>query len=66
MLVAEMNQVGIFNMRKSLIMGTREDVIKRRAKQATTQSVPATGYSRIYNSKPKQYIVTFNHPILGN
>ena len=49
-------------MRKSLVMGTREDVIKRRAKQAATQSVPATGHSRTYDIKPKQYIVTFNHP----
>ncbi|QHJ80285.1 MAG: hypothetical protein [Caudoviricetes sp.] len=53
-------------MRKSLIMGTREDVIKRRAKQATAQSMPVTGSSRTYDIKPKQYIVTFNHPILGN
>ncbi|UEN68812.1 gp16 [Shigella virus Moo19] len=51
-------------MRKSILMGTREDVIKRRAKQVTAQSVPVTGYSRTYNSKPKQYIVTFNHPCI--
>lgn len=64
MLVAEMNQVEIFNMRKSILMGNKEDVIKRRAKQATTQSVPVAGHSRTYDIKPKQYIVTFNHPCI--
>lgn len=53
-------------MRKSLIMGTREDVIKRRAKQATAQSVPAGNSGRAYSIKPKQYIVTFNHPVINN
>lgn len=48
-------------MRKSLLLGNKEDVIKRRAKQATTQSVPVAGHSRTYDIKPKQYIVTFNH-----
>lgn len=53
-------------MRKSILMGTREDVIKHRAKQAATQSVPAGNSSRTYSIKPKQYIVTFNHPVLNN
>lgn len=53
-------------MRKSLIMGTREDVIKRRAKQATAQSVPTGNSGRAYSIKPKQYIVTFNHPVINN
>lgn len=49
-------------MRKSLIMGTKEDVAKRRAKQADTQSVPTYNGGRAYSVRPKQYIVTFNHP----
>lgn len=53
-------------MRKSILMGTREDVIKHRAKQANTQSMPVTGSSRTYSIKPKQYIVTFNHPCINN
>lgn len=51
-------------MRKSILMGTKEDVIKRRAKQATAQSVPAGNSGRAYSIKPKQYIVTFNHPCI--
>lgn len=43
-------------------MGTREDVIKRRAKQAAAQSMPTAGYNRTCDGRPKQYIVTFNHP----
>lgn len=53
-------------MRKSLIMGTKSDVIKRRAKQAAAQSMPTGNSSRTYSVKPKQYIVTFNHPCLMN
>lgn len=45
-------------------MGTREDVIKRRAKQATFESVRSTDDNR--TSVPIRRIVTFNHPILGN
>ena len=51
-------------MRKSLIMGTKSDVIKRRAKQATAQSVRSADDNR--TSVPVRRIVTFNHPILGN
>lgn len=51
-------------MRKSLIMGTREDVIKRRAKQATTEPVSTINSNGA--SAPVRRIVTFNHPILGN
>lgn len=51
-------------MRKSLIMGTREDVIKRRAKQAAIESVRSADDNR--TSVPVRRIVTFNHPILGN
>ena len=64
MLVAEMNQVEMFNMRKSLLLGNKEDVIKRRAKQATAQSVRSADDNR--TSVPVRRIVTFNHPILGN
>lgn len=53
-------------MRKSILMGTKEDAIKRRAKQATAQSVPAGNSGRAYSAKPKQYIVTFNHPVINN
>ena len=62
MLVAEMNQVGIFNMRKSLIMGTKSDVIKRRAKQAAIESVRSADDNR--TSVPVRRIVTFNHPCI--
>lgn len=47
-------------MRKSLIMGTKEDVIKRRA----TQSVRTSNDNG--TSVPVRRIVTFNHPILMN
>lgn len=53
-------------MRKSLIMGTKEDVIKRRAKQANTVAVLNTGSAVSSASNSKRTIVTFNHPILGN
>ena len=54
-------------MRKSLIMGTKEDVIKRRAKQDTNVSVshcPSNGAypSVVIPMKPARRIVTFNHP----
>ena len=62
MLVAEMNQEEIFNMRKSLIMGTKSDVIKRRAKQAAAQSVRSADDNR--TSVPVRRIVTFNHPCI--
>lgn len=51
-------------MRKSILMGTREDVIKRRAKQAAIESVRSADDNR--TSVPVRRIVTFNHPILGN
>lgn len=53
-------------MRKSLIMGTKEDVIKRRAKQANTVAVHNTGNNESSVSNSKRTIVTFNHPILEN
>lgn len=62
MLVAEMNQVEIFNMRKSILMGTREDVIKRRAKQAAIESVRSADDNR--TSVPVRRIITFNHPCI--
>lgn len=49
-------------MRKSILMGTREDIIKRRAKQTVNEPVPFTGHSYTYRAEPKRYIVTFNHP----
>ena len=52
-------------MRKSLIMGTKEDVIKRRAKQANTVAVHNTGNTVSPASNSKRAIVTFNHPCLG-
>lgn len=51
-------------MRKSILMGTREDVIKRRAKQAAAESVRSADDNRTF--MPVRRIVTFNHPILGN
>ena len=51
-------------MRKSLIMGTKEDVLKRRAKQAAAQSMHNSNSDR--TSTTVRRIVTFNHPILGN
>lgn len=47
-------------MRKSLIMGTKEDVAKHRAKQAAAQSVHSSSNNR--TSVPVRRIVTFNHP----
>lgn len=60
-------------MRKSLILGTKEDVIKRRAKQG----IPARLKPVMTNEQLQEFIdaglkqskariVTFNHPILGN
>lgn len=74
MLVAEMNQVGIFNMRKSLIMGTREDVSRMRSRNEASQRglhIPehCYGVNNYYVPSTQEYkrrIVTFNHPILGN
>lgn len=53
-------------MRKSLIMGTKEDVIKRRVKQANTVAVHNTGSNVSPAGNSKRTIVTFNHPILEN
>ena len=53
-------------MRKSIIMGTKEDVIKRRAKQANTVAVHNTRSNVSPAGNSKRTIVTFNHPILGN
>lgn len=47
-------------MRKSILMGTREDVIKRRANQPVRNSNGAG------TSVPVRRIVTFNHPCLMN
>lgn len=49
-------------MRKSLIMGTREDVIKRRSKQATAMPVHSGTGSESSISSNKRTIVTYNHP----
>lgn len=43
-------------MRKSLIMGTKEDVQKMKKRLAAKKQT----------SEPVRKIVTFNHPILGN
>jgi hypothetical protein len=51
-------------MRKSLIVGTKEDVAKRRAKQSVTQPV-FTPVSDSSSDNVRKRIVTFNHPILG-
>lgn len=51
-------------MRKSLIMGTKSDVIKRRAKQTATESVRSADDNR--TSVPVRRIITFNHPCLMN
>lgn len=58
-------------MRKSLIMGTREDVIKRRVKQSTRLKPVMTNeqlqeFIDAGLKQSKARIVTFNHPILGN
>lgn len=53
-------------MRKSLIMGTKEDVIKRRAKQANTMAVHNTRSVVSPVSSNKRVILTFNHPCMGN
>lgn len=52
-------------MRKSLIMGTKEDVIKRRAKQANTMAVHNTSNSVSPAGNSKRTIVTFNHPCIN-
>lgn len=51
-------------MRKSILMGTREDVIKRRAKQANNAPVHNSNSNRTFDSVRR--IVTFNHPCLNN
>lgn len=56
-------------MRKSLIMGTKEDVIKRRAKQSTRLK-PVMTYEQLQEfivaglKQSKARIVTFNHPCI--
>ncbi|UVX31010.1 hypothetical protein P4a_00083 [Klebsiella phage VLCpiP4a] len=64
-------------MRKSLIMGTREDVLKstrlrnknepsnRYTQQANTVAVHNTGNSVSPVSNSKRTIVTFNHPSIN-
>ena len=52
-------------MRKSLIMGTKEDVIKRRAKQVNTVAVHNTGSVVSPAGNSKRTIVTFNHPCIN-
>lgn len=44
-------------MRKSLLLGTKTDVIKRRAKELNQPAVDV--------KVPARRIVTFNHPILN-
>ncbi|WP_241362694.1 hypothetical protein [Escherichia coli] len=56
-------------MRKSLIMGTREDVIKRRAKQSARLKPVMTNeqlqeFIDAGLKKSKARIVTFNHPCI--
>lgn len=53
-------------MRKSILMGNREDVIKLRAKQANTVAVHDTRSVVSPVSSNKRTIVTFNHPCIGN
>ena len=63
-------------MRKSLILGTREDVarMRKRNKSASNKGNDAVAYigapgqlSPVTSMKIKDdIIVTFNHPILGN
>ena len=52
-------------MRKSLIMGTKEDVIKRRTKQANIMAVHNTGNTVSPVGNGKRTIVTFNHPCIS-
>lgn len=62
-------------MRKSLIMGTKEDVQKMKAKRAVTTTVrhkPLMSYEQLQEfidaglKQSKARIITFNHPaILG-
>lgn len=49
-------------MRKSLIMGTKADVVKMKAKRQMYKTV--TFAERYSTSEPVNRIVTFNHPIL--
>lgn len=49
-------------MKKSILLGTKEDVTKRCAKQANTQSVRSADGNR--TSVPVRRIVTFNHPCI--
>lgn len=61
-------------MKKSILMGTREDVIKHRAKQADNTSVshcpsigayPSTIVS-VKVTKASHCIETFNHPCINS
>lgn len=47
-------------MRKSLLLGNKEDVIKRRAKQTAIESVRNADDNG--TSVPVRRIITFNHP----
>lgn len=49
-------------MRKTILMGTREDVINRRSKQSATAPVYSGSNNR--TPIPVRRIVTFNHPVL--
>lgn len=49
-------------MKKSILIGTKEDVIKRRAKQAAIESVRSADDNR--TPIPVRRIVTFNHPCI--
>lgn len=65
-------------MRKSLIMGTREDVLKsarlrnknEQSNRYTQQSAPVAVHNTCSVVSPasssKRTIVTFNHPCMGN
>ena len=56
-------------MRKSLIMGTKEDIIKRRAKQSTRLKPVMTNeqlqeFIDAGLKQSKARIITFNHPCI--
>lgn len=51
-------------MRKSILLGTREDVIKRPTKQANNAAVRNSNSNRTSDSVRR--IVTFNHPCINN
>ena len=51
-------------MRKSLLLGNKEDVIKRPTKQANNAPVHNSPSNRTSDSVRR--IVTFNHPCINN